>query len=47
MQEKDPQADILPKIKETFNFAKFRSVLNDVNDAFDEDTQRGTDLIIR
>lgn len=46
-QAKDPQADVLPKIKETFRFAEFRKVLNDVNDVFDEDTQRGTDLIIR
>ena len=46
-QEKDPQADVLPKIKEIFGFAEFRKVLNDVNGVFDEDTQRGTDLIVR
>ncbi|CAM9837177.1 unnamed protein product [Ascophyllum nodosum] len=45
--EKDPQADVLPKIKEIFGFAEFRKVLNDVNGVFDEDTQRGTDLIVR
>lgn len=38
---------MLPKIKETFKFAEFRQVLNGVNDVFDEETQRGTDLIIR
>lgn len=38
---------MLPKIKETFRFAEFRKVLNDVNGVFDEDTQRGTDLIVR
>ena len=47
VQAKDSQADVLPKIKETFKFAEFRQVLNEVNDVFDEDTQRGTDLIIR
>lgn len=46
-QAKDSQADILPKVKSTFKFAEFRQVLNGVNDVFDEDTQRGTDLIIR
>eukprot|EP00752_Nemacystus_decipiens_P002087 g1997.t1 len=47
MLAKDSQADILPKIKQTFKFAEFRQVLNGVNDVFDEETQRGTDLIIR
>ncbi len=46
-QAKDSQADILPKVKSTFKFAEFRQVLNGVNGVFDEDTQRGTDLIIR
>ncbi|CAM9879021.1 unnamed protein product [Ectocarpus sp. 6 AP-2014] len=44
---KDPQANVLPKVQQTFKFAEFRQVLNEVNDVFDEDTQRGTDLIIR
>ncbi|CAN0155350.1 unnamed protein product, partial [Ectocarpus sp. 8 AP-2014] len=44
---KDPQANVLPKVQQTFKFAEFRQVLNGVNDVFDEDTQRGTDLIIR
>lgn len=47
LQAKDPQADVLPTVQRTFKFAEFRSVLNEVNDVFDEDTQRGTDLIIR
>lgn len=38
---------MLPKVKESFKFAEFRQVLNEVNDVFDEDTQRATDLIIR
>lgn len=46
-QAKDPQADVLPKVKESFKFAEFRQVLNEVNEVFDEETQRGTDLIIR
>ncbi|CAM9831696.1 unnamed protein product [Ectocarpus sp. 12 AP-2014] len=44
---KDPQANVLPKVQEAFKFAEFRQVLNEVNDVFDEETQRGTDLIIR
>ncbi|CAM9468143.1 unnamed protein product, partial [Hapterophycus canaliculatus] len=47
MLAKDPQADVLPMVKESFKFAEFRAVLNEVNDVFDEETQRGTDLIIR
>lgn len=47
LQASNPQADVLPKVKSTFNMAEFRSTLNGVNDVFDEDTQRGTDLIVR
>eukprot|EP00904_Undaria_pinnatifida_P000767 jgi/Undpi1/10691/HiC_scaffold_29.g13139.m1 len=43
----NPQADVLPKVKATFNMSEFRSTLNGINDVFDEDTQRGTDLIVR
>lgn len=46
-QAQDPQADLLPMVKDSFKFAEFRSVLNEVNDVFDEETQRGTDLIVR
>ncbi|CAM9876328.1 unnamed protein product, partial [Pylaiella littoralis] len=47
MLAKDPNANLLPKVQESFKSAEFRQVLNEVNDVFDEETQRGTDLIIR
>eukprot|EP00567_Pseudictyota_dubia_P008336 CAMPEP_0197439034 /NCGR_PEP_ID=MMETSP1175-20131217/5861_1 /TAXON_ID=1003142 /ORGANISM="Triceratium dubium, Strain CCMP147" /LENGTH=209 /DNA_ID=CAMNT_0042968861 /DNA_START=68 /DNA_END=697 /DNA_ORIENTATION=+ len=43
----DSQADIGPKIRKDFDFAQLRADLNTVNSAFDEDTQRGTDRLIR
>merc|ERR1712232_1110677 len=45
--QKNPQADIAPYIVKNFDFAVLRSTLNTFNTAFDEDTQRGTDKIIR
>ena len=43
----DPQADIGPTIRKEFDFVKIRADLNTVNSAFEEDTQRGTDRLIR
>lgn len=43
----DPQADIGPTIRKELDFVKIRSDLNTLNTAFDEDTQRGTDRLIR
>lgn len=43
----DGQADIGPTIRRDFEFSKLRSDLNAANEAFDEDTQRGTDRIVR
>mmetsp|Transcript_10184 Transcript_10184/g.22590 ORF Transcript_10184/g.22590 Transcript_10184/m.22590 type:complete len:210 (-) Transcript_10184:266-895(-) len=45
--QKNPQADIAPYLRKNFDFALLRSSLNTFNTAFDEDTQRGTDKIIR
>uniref|UniRef100_A0A7S2UA53 Uncharacterized protein n=1 Tax=Attheya septentrionalis TaxID=420275 RepID=A0A7S2UA53_9STRA len=44
---KDSQADIGPSVRRQLDFSKIRADLNNVNEAFDEDTQRGTDRIIR
>eukprot|EP00559_Dactyliosolen_fragilissimus_P007317 CAMPEP_0184869280 /NCGR_PEP_ID=MMETSP0580-20130426/33495_1 /TAXON_ID=1118495 /ORGANISM="Dactyliosolen fragilissimus" /LENGTH=209 /DNA_ID=CAMNT_0027370655 /DNA_START=92 /DNA_END=721 /DNA_ORIENTATION=+ len=41
------QADIGPTIRKEFDFVQLRTDLNTLNSAFDEDTQRGTDRIIR
>ncbi|KAL3827021.1 hypothetical protein ACHAXA_007528 [Cyclostephanos tholiformis] len=41
------QADIGPKIRRDFDFSVIRSDLNAINAALDEDTQRGTDRIVR
>ncbi len=43
----DPQAEITPLVRQTFEFSKLRSALNTLGTAFDEDTQRGTDRIAR
>ena len=43
----DPQANLRSKILKELDFADLRSTLNTVNTAFEEDTQRGTDLLIR
>lgn len=43
----DSQADIGPKIRKDFDFSVIRSDLNAINAALDEDTQRGTDRIVR
>ena len=43
----DAQSDIGPKIRKDFDFSVVRSDLNAINTALDEDTQRGTDRIVR
>lgn len=43
----DPQADIGPAIRKELDFSKIRDTLNAFNAAIDEDSQRGTDRIIR
>lgn len=43
----DSQADIGPKIRKDFDFSVIRTDLNSINAALDEDTQRGTDRIVR
>lgn len=41
------QVDLGPAVRESFDFSKIRFALNNVNSALDEDTQRGTDRLIR
>lgn len=41
------QVDVGPYLRKEFDFVKLRQALNVVNTAFDEDTQRGTDRLIR
>ena len=43
----DSQADIGPKVRKDFDFSVLRTDLNAINAALDEDTQRGTDRIVR
>mmetsp|Transcript_20450 Transcript_20450/g.48025 ORF Transcript_20450/g.48025 Transcript_20450/m.48025 type:complete len:205 (+) Transcript_20450:129-743(+) len=43
----DNQADIGAKIRKDFDFSVIRTDLNAINAALDEDTQRGTDRIVR
>jgi Fe-S-cluster formation regulator IscX/YfhJ len=45
--QKNSQADIGPIIRKQFDFVQLRNDLNTLNTAFDEDTQRGTDRVIR
>jgi len=41
------QADIGPAIRKELDFVALRADLNTLNSAFDEDTQRGTDRLVR
>ena len=41
------QVNLGPAIRKQFDFAKLRASLNTFNTAFDEETQRGTDRLIR
>jgi hypothetical protein len=41
------QVNLGPVIRKQFDFAKLRSDLNTFNSAFDEETQRGTDRLVR
>jgi len=43
----DNQADIGPKIRKDLDFSQIRTDLNAINAALDEDTQRGTDRLVR
>lgn len=43
----DGQADIGPAIRKELDFVQLRVDLNTLNSAFDEDTQRGTDRLVR
>merc|ERR1712146_552642 len=43
----DTQYDMLPEIRQEFEFSKLRDTLNQVNTVFDEDTQKGTDRLVR
>jgi len=43
----DRQANLAPTIRSKLDFVALRTDLNTVNGVFDEDTQRGTDRIIR
>jgi len=45
--DKDDQADIGPAIRKELDFVQLRADLNTLNTAFDEDTQRGTDRLVR
>merc|ERR1719253_1156570 len=45
--EASPQADVGADIKKAFPLGKMRLSLNTVASVFDEDTQRGTDRLIR
>jgi len=50
MQEalkKNGQTDVGPFLRKDYDFVKLREALNTVNSAFDEDTQKGTDRLIR
>jgi len=43
----DPQADIGPAIRKGLDISTVRTDLNAINSALDEDTQRGTDRLVR
>jgi hypothetical protein len=41
------QVNLGPALRKQFDFGKLRADLNSLNSAFDEDTQRGTDRLVR
>ncbi|GKY97824.1 hypothetical protein MPSEU_000740500 [Mayamaea pseudoterrestris] len=45
--QSDPEANLKSTLIKEFDFAKLRATLNTYNKAFEEDTQRGTDRLIR
>lgn len=45
--QSDPQANLKSTLLKDFDFAKLRATFNTYNKAFEEDTQRGTDRLIR
>uniref|UniRef100_A0A7S2Y0S9 Uncharacterized protein n=1 Tax=Fibrocapsa japonica TaxID=94617 RepID=A0A7S2Y0S9_9STRA len=44
---KDPQTSLVADVQSKLDFGKMRTTLNNLNGVFDEDTQRGTDRLIR
>jgi hypothetical protein len=44
---KNDQVNLGPVIRKEFDFVQLRVALNTLNSAYDEDTQRGTDRLIR
>lgn len=44
---KDPNTELTNRVKSELSAGKIRTVLNKYNSAFEEDTQRGTDRLIR
>jgi len=44
---KNPQANVGPEVRKYFDFSRLRGDLNTLNSVFDEDTQKGTDRLIR
>ena len=47
LQTQNPQLDLPQRIKQDLPISKIRNALNKYNAAFSEDTQRGTDRLIR
>jgi len=45
--QKNSQANVGPEVRKYFDFSRLRGDLNTVNTIFDEDTQKGTDRLIR
>lgn len=45
--EQNPQVNIRPVIIKELDLSKLRTTLNAINPALDEDSQRGTDRLIR
>jgi hypothetical protein len=45
--EKDSQTNVKPTLRKELDFSALRVSFNTVNSAFEEDTQRGTDRLIR
>lgn len=43
----NPQLELNPRIGKTFNISQLRDALNAFNEAFDEDSQKETDKVVR
>lgn len=46
-QSSDSQTDLTSKIRDAIDYSALRDSLNKVNSVFSEDTQRGTDRLVR